>query len=131
MGIRVKEIRKILIVDDSVEAADSFKDILELFGYQADCVYDGHQVLNLLLTGQFSIVFMDINLKDMSGITLLKNIKKSASIQQFKIKFIALSGYSVEDPIGVEASHAFDFYIQKPINLETLEILIASIDSSF
>lgn len=125
----MKEQKKILIVDDSVSNADSFKDVLELFGYQAQCVYDWQKVLDLLSTEQFEIIFMDINLKDMSGITLLKNIKMSAPIHHHNTKFIAVSGYSVDDPIGTEASNVFDFYIQKPINLENLETLLASIDS--
>ena len=122
------EQKKILVVDDSEIAADSLKDALELFGYQAFCVCDWEKVSGLLSAEQFEIVFMDINLKNMSGIKLLKNIKTSISILP-NTKFIAVSGYSVDDPVGREASGVFDFYIQKPIDLENLESLLASIES--
>lgn len=123
------EQKKILIVDDNAAVADSFKEVLELFGHQAQCVYDWKQVSSLVAVEQFSIIFMDLNLQGMSGITLLKNIKSSALAQCSHIKFIAISGYSLQDKIGMEASKVFDFYIQKPINLESLETLLASIDS--
>ncbi len=121
--------KKILIVDDSAPNADAFKDVLELFGYQAQCVYDWQKVLSLLSAQQFEIIFMDINLKDMSGITLLNSIKSSAPDQHHNTTFVAVSGYSVNDPVGVEASSVFDFYLQKPINLEDLEALLQSIES--
>lgn len=123
------EQKKILIVDDNAAVADSFKEILELFGHQVQCVYDWKQVLSLVAIEQFSIIFMDLNLQDMSGITLLKHIKSSALTQCSHTKFIAVSGYSLQDKIGIEASNVFDFYIQKPISLESLETLLASLDS--
>ena len=126
---RVKQHKKILIVDDNAATADSFRDILELFGYHAQCVYDGEKVLNLLSEQQFDIVFMDINLKNMSGITLLKNIKSSSTKLYENTKFIAVSGYSQQDSIGAQAAVVFDFYIQKPIDLDNLETLLASINA--
>ena len=123
------EQKKILIVDDCFENADSFKDALELFGHQAQCVYDWEKVQSLLSAEQFEIVFMDINLNNMSGITLLEKIKSSLLNQNTQTKYVAVSGYSVHDPVGNEAAKHFDFYLQKPINLENLETLLASIDS--
>ena len=125
----MKEQKKILIVDDSAPNADSFKDILELFGYQAQCVYDWEEVLGLLSTEEFEIIFIDINLKNMSGITLLNNIKSSKPIHYHGTKFVAVSGYSADDPVGEEACKVFDFYLQKPISLENLETILATIDS--
>lgn len=123
------EQKKILIIDDNAAVADSLKDVLELFGHEAHCVYDWQKVLDLVSTEQYSIIFMDINLQNMSGITLLKNIKSSALSRCSETKFIAVSGYSIEDKIGMEASNVFDLYVQKPIHLENLEALLASINS--
>ena len=123
------ECRNILIVEDYAESAETFKDLLEILGHQAKYVTSGVKALELIGQEKFDLVFMDINLPDMSGIDLLENLKNNQAEAIANTKFAAVSGYSVRDAQGLKATTLFDFYLEKPVDLASLDKILESLTS--
>jgi CheY-like chemotaxis protein len=118
--------KDILIVEDNIDAAETFKALLEVLGHRAEYSLDGGSAVALIGQKTFDLIFMDINLPDINGIELLKTVKSNLAGEVLNTKFVAVSGHSAADPAGVKASEQFDFYLEKPINLAMLDKILTS-----
>ena len=68
--------KRILFVDDEVSLAQLGADLLEDFGYQVVCAYDGHQALEIFRREElpFDLVVTDESMPQMSGIELAQKL---------------------------------------------------------
>ena len=67
---------RILIVEDEVAIADLEKDYLELSGFEVEVENDGTSGLARALAEDFDLFILDLMLPDISGYTVLKEIRK-------------------------------------------------------
>lgn len=118
--------KQILIVEDYREAAETFKELLEILGHQVQCAMTGAEAEERIVQGKFDLIFMDLNLPDISGIELVGRLKQKLG-DDSETKFAAVSGFSSSDSQGTRAREQFDFYLEKPIDLVSLDRLLASI----
>ncbi len=118
--------RNILIVEDYAESAETFKELLEIFGHQVSYVTSGSKALEVMRSERFDLVFMDINLPDISGIDLLHNLRQTVPDAVVNTKFAAVSGYSTQDAQGAKAASVFDFYLEKPVDMGNLDKILAT-----
>lgn len=113
----------ILIVEDYPEAGATFKELLELLGHEVEWVMNGKAAMQALGERSFDLVFMDLNLPDMHGMVLLKQL------QEMRVgsttRFIAVSGHSTKDVAAREAAQVFDQYLEKPIDLAVLNRILS------
>ncbi|MBU0994472.1 MAG: sigma-54 dependent transcriptional regulator [Proteobacteria bacterium] len=109
----------ILIIDDSMEMCKLITGLIKKLGHQATCAHLLEDGMNLVLSDQFDVVMLDVQLPDGSGLDILPRIKASKSSPEV----IIMTGYS--DFNGAEAAiknGAWD-YIQKTHS--TQEIVLA------
>ena len=118
------EFKNILIVEDYAESAETFKELLEVLGHQARYVTNGARAMEEMRQQSFDLVFMDINLPDISGIHLLQELKRNLQAPIANTKFVAVSGYSARDEEGAKATALFDYYLEKPIDLASLDTVL-------
>ncbi len=112
----------ILIVDDEPLIRESLYEILRMEGYQAHMAKSGEKAIKTLKEHEIDIVITDLKLPQMSGLDLLKVIKKECSSE-----VILITGYgSVESAVEAMKEGAFD-YITKPINDNEIKIIINKI----
>ncbi|ACT50833.1 response regulator [Methylovorus glucosotrophus] len=116
--------KSILIVEDYPEAGATFKELLELLGHEVEWVVNGQSAMQKLNDGAFDLVFMDLNLPDMHGLVLLKQVQDKRLGPN--TRFIAVSGHSAKDAAAVEATKVFDHYLEKPIDLAVLNRILSS-----
>ena len=108
----------ILIVDDDPNVRKSFCNILKLKGYNVEITGTGSEGIALAAANFYNLIFVDLNLPDISGI---KVIKKISSINE-EIIIIMMTAYaSLESSIEAIKSGAFS-YVIKPININ--EVLL-------
>jgi len=116
---------KILIVDDDEAFRSEFKELFD--NYDIVEAPDGKSALRLLKSANdIGLILLDVMLPGISGIEVLKEIKKTDP----DVGIIILTGYSSKD-IAIEAlkGHADD-YIEKPIDLNrTKEIIERALES--
>jgi CheY-like chemotaxis protein len=110
--------KRVLVIEDNIDAADSLVQLLQIFGHQALAVYTAREAFNLLNTYQADIVLLDIGLPDMSGYEVARQIRQANQ----EIVLVALTGYIPD----VNLAHAagFNKQVTKPIMLDTLEELL-------
>ena len=116
----MKEMYKILIVDDEKEAREIFSRLLEN-DYYVRSVSSPYSALEILEKEKFDIILSDVVMPDMDGIEFLKKVKKRWSY----IAMIMISGKaSVKMSVKAMKIGADDF-IEKPVeDLELLKIII-------
>ncbi len=111
------ESAKILIVDDDKPIRDTLIEIVETLGYEAEGATDGDEALELIQKTNYDVVITDITMPKMSGLELLKNIKRFDE----NIPVIIITGFpSIDIAIDAMKRGASDF-ITKPFRLEVIE----------
>jgi len=113
----------ILFVDDDQQILEIVSVYLDRFGYSVDTVSDGKKATEMIQQKDYSVVFTDLIMPEISGLDLLKAVKKSNP----STEVIIVTGYgTIESAIEALKLGGYD-YLQKPINFERLKILIERI----
>jgi diguanylate cyclase (GGDEF)-like protein/PAS domain S-box-containing protein len=106
----------ILIIDDDPNIRKTLSDIFDINGYKSITAATGENALKKVDEGNIDIALIDLKLEDMSGIKLMKKIKKLCP----DIECIILTGHASEDT-AIEAVNSGAYsYIKKPYNIEQL-----------
>lgn len=110
----------ILVTDDEKSIRNSLKEILEFEDYRIWEADDGPKTLSLLSEEEIHLVLLDIKMKGMDGMEVLKRINE----QGIEVPVIMISGHGTIE-IAVEATKlgAFDF-IEKPPDLNRLLVSV-------
>jgi signal transduction histidine kinase/DNA-binding response OmpR family regulator len=115
--------RRVLIVDDNRDAAETIAQFLQLEGHEAKFVGDGPQALASVPVLAPQVVVLDIGLPGMSGYETAKRMREMPSMRDALL--IALTGYGqVEDRRKAEEA-GFDHHFVKPADPQALAELIA------
>lgn len=111
---------KILVVDDEISILKSLSGALQDEGYKVSLASSGKEALEEILKDLPDIVLLDIWMPGMDGLTVLKEIKRSAP----QLPVIIISGHgSIESAVKATKLGAFDF-VEKPLSLERILLCI-------
>lgn len=114
-----KEIH-ILIIDDDPGTCETLSDILKDEGYKVLTVEKGLQGVEQIKTRFFNVVLLDINLPDVSGLEVLKAIKKINP----EVCVIMITGYTRLENVIEALNEGADAYINKPLNIDEVKLII-------
>ncbi len=117
---------RILVVDDNVDVAESMAVLLELEGHRVQTVYTAHAALETARTFRPEVVLLDIGLPGMDGYEVAKRLRTFPETR--KVLLIALTGYGREEDRARSKAAGFDQHLVKPVEPETLNELIATLD---
>ena len=112
--------RRILVVDDNEDAADSLTALLEIDGQESKAVYTPEAALEQVELMKPDVVLLDIGLPGMSGYEVAKRIKATHP----SVYVIALSGYGSAEDKQRAAAAGFDEHLLKPVDFEVLTQLL-------
>jgi PAS domain S-box-containing protein len=112
--------RRILVVDDNQDAADSLATLLSMEGHEVNAVYAGEAGLSEIETSKPDLVLLDIGLPGMSGYEIVRRIKASHP----SILVVALSGYGRAEDKQQSAAAGFDAHLVKPFDFEHLRKIL-------
>ncbi len=111
---------KILFVDDEKDVLFIVQEYLSACEYDITVVDSALKALELAKEGGFDIIFTDLKMPDLGGLDLLTSIKEKVP----ECEVVIVTGHgSVESAVEALKLGGYD-YIQKPIKLERLKILI-------
>jgi DNA-binding NtrC family response regulator len=117
------ETYQILFVDDDQQILEIVSTYLSRFGYVVDTVNSGPAAIEKIQQRDYAVVFTDLIMPEISGLDLLKSVKRSNPATEVVI----VTGYgTIESAIEALKLGGYD-YLQKPINFERLKILIERI----
>lgn len=118
--------RRILIVDDNRDAADTCAALLELSGHHVQTAYTGREALELAATFRPHAALLDIGLPDLNGYTLAKRIREAPWGQRTLL--IAITGWGQSEDKRRAQEAGFDHHLAKPVSAEALESALQMIN---
>jgi PAS domain S-box-containing protein len=118
---------KILVVDDSRDAADTCAMLLELSGHHVQTAYTGQRALELAETFRPHVLLLDIGLPDLDGYQLARKIRACSWGKGAVL--VALTGWGQEQDRRRAFEAGFDHHLTKPIAVETVEGLLQSLSA--
>lgn len=115
--------RRVLVVDDNKDAADSLAMLLGLSGAQVHVAYDGPSALAAVPIYRPHVVLLDIGMPGMDGCTVASRIRQDARNQDMLL--IALTGFGQDEDRHRSNVAGFDEHLTKPADMNLLEKLIS------
>ena len=112
--------RRILVVDDNVDAADGLAMLLAMEGYVTRAAYDGKQALEVAGSFRPDVVILDIEMPVMDGYEAARQIRKSRSNRAPGL--VSLSAARLDDPAALSA--AFDVSLTKPASGKEVQVAV-------
>lgn len=112
--------RKVLIVDDNVDAADSLALILRAMGHQVDVAHDGRSGVEISRRMRPDIVLLDIAMPQMSGYDAAREIRRFLGPD---VRIVAVTGYGQHEDRRRSLEAGFDQLIIKPLDPDFLKSL--------
>jgi signal transduction histidine kinase/DNA-binding response OmpR family regulator len=119
---RRAEGRRVLVVDDNVDAADSIAVLLRMEGHEVKTVTDAAQALASAEVFAPSAVVLDIGLPGMDGYTLARELRKLPRLGE--ALFIALTGYGQKEDQAQAAAAGFHHHFIKPADPRAIHAAI-------
>jgi two-component system CheB/CheR fusion protein len=111
--------RRVLIIEDNVDAADSLKEALELDRHEVVLAYDGPEGIAKAREFKPDVVLCDIGLPGMSGYEVAKALRADETLRSARL--VALTGYAQPEDLQRATESGFDGHVGKPPSLDKLE----------
>jgi CheY-like chemotaxis protein len=111
--------RRILIVDDNVDAATSLAEILRLEGHRCEAVFAAHEALELAAGFQPEFVILDIGLPVLDGYEVAGRLRQIEGLEDAVL--IALTGYGQAEDLERARIAGFNGHFTKPLEFRRLE----------
>jgi signal transduction histidine kinase len=113
--------KRILIVDDNVDAAESLAEVLTDMGYEVATAEDGPQALELVPRFRPEVCLLDIGLPVMDGYELAERLRDSFPEHG---RLIAVTGYGQAKDRERSSKAGFSGHLVKPVDLDELTRLV-------
>jgi signal transduction histidine kinase len=113
--------RRILIVDDNIDAADTLAMLLELDGHSVTTVYGAVEALEAAARLKPDLLFLDIGLPVIDGYEVARRLRSQPSTSA--LRMIAVTGYGQKEDRERALASGFDDHLVKPVTLGSLETL--------
>jgi CheY-like chemotaxis protein len=114
--------RRILLVDDNRDAADSLALLLGLEGHDVRVAYAGRPAIELAHEFQPEIAVLDLGLPDLSGYDVARLLRQDPALG--RIELIALTGWGQDEHRKRALEAGFDHHLTKPVDLEQFARLL-------
>jgi CheY-like chemotaxis protein len=114
--------RRVLVVDDYHDLADSLSLMLRALGADARAVYDGESALRAVAEFRPDLILLDLGLPGLTGLDVARALSQSPD--PHKTRLVALSGWSHEQARQKSLAAGFDDFLVKPVAIETLQQLL-------
>lgn len=116
--------RRVLVVDDNKDAADALSMLLRLEGNDVRVAHDGVEALKMAAALRPQVILLDIGLPKMNGFEVAAHIRDDLADD---VVLIAVTGWGDEENRKRSKQAGFDHHLTKPVQLETLEELLAGL----
>jgi signal transduction histidine kinase len=120
--------RRVLVVDDNVDAARTLAELLSLDGHEAHVAHDGPSAVEAARRLLPDIAILDIGLPGFSGLEVARRLRADPSVD--RVLLVALSGWVQPEDLVRSREAGFDHHLAKPVGARTLAVLFSLAGSS-
>jgi PAS domain S-box-containing protein len=115
--------RRVLVVDDNVDGAESIALLLRLWGNETRVAHTGPEALRVAEEYRPDVVLLDIGLPEMSGYEVARRLRQQPHFRRTVLA--AVTGYGQDNDRQLSRQAGIDHHLTKPVAPETLQQLIA------
>jgi CheY-like chemotaxis protein len=120
--------RRILVVEDNADAAETLKDALELAGHRVELAFTGLDGVEKARALRPDAVICDIGLPGLDGYGVARALRADPAFASTTL--IALSGYAQAEDVERARAAGFDLHLPKPPDLQELQQSIGGVARS-
>jgi two-component system, chemotaxis family, CheB/CheR fusion protein len=114
---------RVLLVDDSIEALEAFRTLLEMEGAQVRAEPSAEQALEAVAQQEFDVVLSDIGMPTMNGYEMIQQMRTAP--RTARLPALALTGFGREQDVARALAAGFNGHLSKPVSLKGLVAAIA------
>ncbi|MGE5095255.1 MAG: PAS domain-containing protein [Betaproteobacteria bacterium] len=118
-GIEASRPRRVLVVDDNRDAAESLVNLLRLMGHEVLAAYDGLEAVDCAQSFDPQVVLLDIGLPIMNGYEAARRIRQMP--RGAAIRLVAVTGWGQDSDKRRALQAGFDHHLTKPVSVEQLQ----------
>ncbi|HEV3263102.1 MAG TPA: MASE1 domain-containing protein [Gemmataceae bacterium] len=115
--------RRVLVVDDNVDAAQSLASLLRLEGHHVQVAHDGPRALEAAQAQRPEVVLLDLGLPEMDGYEVARRLRQQPGLRTTLV--VALTGYGQEEDRRRSREAGFDLHLIKPVDPAALLDVLA------
>jgi CheY-like chemotaxis protein len=119
--------RRILVVDDNRDSAESLAKILELAGNETHTAYDGLEAAEAAAALRPDLVLLDLGMPKLNGYEAARKIRERPWGRD--ILLVAVTGWGQDEDRQKSKAAGFDAHLVKPVNRGALATLLAELDT--
>ena len=112
--------RRVLIVEDNVDARQTLRALLEALGHEVHEAGDGEAGVAAALALEPDLVFVDIGLPRVDGYEVARKLRAAGAA----LRLVALTGYGRDDDLKRARDAGFDEHLLKPASIARLRAAI-------
>jgi signal transduction histidine kinase/ActR/RegA family two-component response regulator len=117
--------RRILVVDDNRDSAESLAMLLRLTGSETSVAYDGEEAVQAAAKQRPDVILLDIGLPKLNGYDACRRVRQDRWAKNVTI--IAVTGWGQEEDRRKSAEAGFDGHLVKPVDHAELMKLLANL----
>lgn len=122
---RLRDAKRLLLIDDDPNLILLVKDYLEFRGYEVLTAENGREALELLEHDKPHLIICDVMMPEMDGYTFVKHVRENPDTNWIPVLFLSAKGQSQDKVKGLNTGA--DVYMVKPFEPEEL---VAQVESS-
>ncbi|MBU70466.1 MAG: hybrid sensor histidine kinase/response regulator [Cupriavidus sp.] len=115
--------RRVLLVDDNRDAADSMAMLLEMSGHTVVTAYDGMEALHVAARVRPDIALIDLAMPGMDGFTVIHALRAMPALSD--TRYVALTGFGQASDRAQTAAAGFHVHLVKPVEVDLLLKIVA------
>lgn len=117
--------RKVLVVEDNVDAAESLREALELADHKVAVAYSGPEGVEVARSYRPEVILCDLGLPGMDGFSVARALRADRDAVLRSAYLVALSGYALTEDVARSKEAGFDHHVAKPPKIEELQEVLA------
>jgi CheY-like chemotaxis protein len=115
---RTTAARRVLVVDDNVDAATTLHLLLRSLGHETRVAYGGREALDIAAEFQPDIVLLDIGMPEIDGYEVARRLRTANAGRELRI--VAITGWGQQADRDKSREAGFDVHLVKPVEIGLL-----------
>jgi CheY-like chemotaxis protein len=114
--------RRIMVVDDNLDSAETMAELVRIWGYDVRTAHDGPAAIDTARGFRPHVVLLDVGLPGMDGYELARRLRAEGLAGDL---LVSVTGYGQEDDRRRAEEAGFDHHLTKPVDPDTLQRLVS------
>lgn len=121
--------KTVLIIEDEVDAADMFAEMMRVSGYRVLKTSSSTPALTIMTAEKPDVVILDIMMPEISGLDILRQMRKNPELASTPVVVVSAKSMPADIKLGMEAGASI--YLTKPVGfVELKEAIERALDRS-